>query len=105
MKDRRRARGGCIASDRIMADGLPVRFMYREHPLNPQDSGWIFLSGVEDEDEMDDASRHRVHDVGAVADHDPSIAPFLDAPVGSVFEKVPGAPDFTLVTDWAPPRD
>lgn len=98
-------RGGCIVSDRITVEGLPVRFMYRQQPQNPQDSGWAFLSGTEDDAYMDDASNHAIFDVNTVANYDPSIIPFLDAPVGSVFEKIPGATDFALVTDWAPPRD
>lgn len=97
-------RGGCMASDRITVDGLSVRFMYRQQPHNPQDSGWVFLSGTENDDYMNDARYHDIYDVNTIANYDPSIAPFLDAPVGSVFEKVPGAADFVLVTDWAPPR-
>ncbi|MGV1684230.1 DUF2185 domain-containing protein [Sphingopyxis sp. NJF-3] len=97
-------RGGCIASDRITIDGLPVRFMYRQQPHNPQDSGWAFLSGTEDDAYMNDAANHDIYDVNTIANCDRSVIPFLDAPVGSVFEKVPGATDFVLVTDWAPSR-
>ena len=98
-------KGGCIVSDRITVEGLPVGFMYREQPHNPQDSGWAFLSGTEDDAYMADATNHQIFDVNTIANYDPSIIPFLDAPVGSVFEKVSGASDFTLVTDWAPPQD
>ena len=92
-------RGGCIVSDRITVEGLPVRFMYREQPRNPQDSGWAFLSGTEDDAYMADASNHQIFDVNTIANYDPSIIAFLDAPVGSAFEKAPGATDFILVTD------
>lgn len=98
-------RGGCMASDRITIEGLPVGFMYRQQPRNPQDSGWAFLSGTEDDAYMNDVANHDIYDVNTIANYDPSIIPFLDAPVGSVFEKLPGARDFALVTDWAPPRD
>ena len=30
-------RGGCIASDRITVEGLPVRFMYRDKPRKADD--------------------------------------------------------------------
>jgi hypothetical protein len=98
-------RGGCIASDRITVEGLPVGFMYRTKPRNDMDSGWAFLSGTEDDAYMNDPANHGIYDVNTIANYDPSIINFLDAPVGSVFEKLPDAPDFVAVTDWTPPGD
>lgn len=98
--------GACIASDMITVRGKPVGFMYREQDLhNEADSGWRFLSGLEDQDYMDDADNHGVYDVNTIANHDPTIIPFLDAPAGSVFERTPGARDFRPVDDWEPPED
>lgn len=94
--------GACVASDRITVDGQPVRFMYREPALHEADSGWRFFAGTESEAELEDASRHAVYDCNTVANFDPSIVPLLGAPVGSVFEKPPGAADFAPVTDWSP---
>ena len=95
-------RGGCIASDRITVDGLPVRFFYREDADNSRDSGWRFLSGTEDDAYMAVAANHAVYDINTIANYDPSIVPWLDAPVGSVFEKLPDATQFVAVTDWRP---
>ncbi len=41
---------GCIATDRITVDGLPVGYMYREkpeegNPFEGYDSGWRFTAG------------------------------------------------------------
>ena len=94
--------GGCIASDMIVNDGLPVRFMYRTTRHNSLDSGWCFLSGFESDAYMDDARNHGVYDINTIANYDPSITPFLDAPVGSAFEKTPGTDDFVEVKDWSP---
>jgi hypothetical protein len=79
--------GGCIASDKITVDGRPVMYMYREEPVNPKDSGWRFLSGEEDEEYMADTSKHNVFDVNTIANYDPTIVIFLDAPIGSEFQK------------------
>ena len=49
--------GGCFASDRIMVDGLPVGYMYREEPDRHVDSGWRFLSGDESQVYVDDPDR------------------------------------------------
>ncbi|MEO0588920.1 MAG: DUF2185 domain-containing protein [Pseudomonadota bacterium] len=95
--------GGCLATDRITVEGLPVRFMYREeNPNEDADGGWRFFSGTEDDQYMADPSHHGVYDVNTIANYDPSIIPYLDAPYGSVFEKVPGETEFTAVTDWNP---
>ncbi|HVY87434.1 MAG TPA: DUF2185 domain-containing protein [Hyphomonadaceae bacterium] len=99
-------RGACIATDMITVRGKPVGFMYRqEQPDNEQDSGWRFLSGLEDQDYMDDAGNHGVYDVNTIANYDPTIIPLLDSPPGSVFERTPGAKAFREVVDWEPPED
>ena len=97
--------GGCIASDLITVEGLPVRFMYREQPARDADSGWRFLAGVETQEYMDNAGNHGVYDVNTIANCDRSIIPFLDAPPGSVFEKAPERDDFQPVHDWRPRED
>jgi hypothetical protein len=94
--------GGCIATDRITVDGMPVRFMYRQAPDNNFDSGWRFMSGFESDAYMDDPANHSVYDVNTIANYDPSIIPFLNAPAGSAFEKASESERFVLVTDWAP---
>lgn len=78
-------RGGALASGKVTVEGRPVGYMYRGTPHNPLDSGWRFLAGDEDEAYMADASNHDVFDVNTIANHDPAIVPYLDAPVGSAF--------------------
>jgi hypothetical protein len=97
--------GGCLATDKITVEGYPVRFMYREAPGNEVDSGWRFMSGFEDEAYMDEPDNHAIYDVNTIANYDPSIVPFLDAPEGSAFEKPSDAERFVEVADWVPPED
>ena len=99
------AMGGCIATDRITVEGYPVRFMYREEPENELDSGWRFFSGFEDDAYMADPAFHEIYDVNTIANYDPSIIPFLEAPLGSAFEKADRSERFVLVTDWRPGED
>lgn len=80
-------RGGCIASDRITVDGVAVGYMYRECPHNDLDSGWRFLAGDESEQYMADKSKHEIYDINTIANYDPSIIPYLDAPEGTEFER------------------
>jgi hypothetical protein len=79
--------GGCIASDKVTVEGLPMMYMYHDKPHNEMDSGWRFLSGTETDAYMAQSEHHAVYDVNTIANYDPTIVPFLDAPVGSAFEK------------------
>lgn len=79
--------GGCIATDKITVEGLPIRYMYREKPSNEMDSGWRFFSGTETEDYLDDLNNSEVYDVNTIANYDRYIIPYLDYPVGSELER------------------
>lgn len=79
--------GGCIATDMITVEGKLVGYMYREEPSDPQDSGWCFMSGLESQEYMDVPSNHEIYDVNTIANYDPDIIPFLNAPIGSAFER------------------
>jgi hypothetical protein len=88
--------GGCLASDRIVVDGCPVGYMYREAPINPQDSGWRFLAGDEDDAYMANDAHHGVYDVNTIVNYCPDILPFIDAESGSAFERDDGG-DYILL--------
>lgn len=80
-------RGGCLSTDRIVVDGAPIAYMYREAPTNEQDSGWRFFAGDEDAAYMADLQRHGIYDVNTIVNYDPDILPFLDAPAGCRYER------------------
>jgi hypothetical protein len=79
--------GGCLATDRILVDGAPVGYMYREQPSNPQDSGWRFFAGDEDNAYMQNNANYGVYDVNTIVNYCPDILPFVNADVGSAFER------------------
>jgi len=78
-----------MATDRIVVDGAQVGYMYRDKPTREQDSGWRFFAGDEDEQYMADLQRHGVYDVNTIVNYDPDVFPWLDAEVGSRFERGP----------------
>jgi hypothetical protein len=94
--------GGCIATDMIMIDGYKVRYMDRTEPVDPEDSGWGFRSGLEDQAYMNDASNHGIYDVNELANYDPSIKSFLDAPIGSSFVWDESAASFVAEAQSSP---
>lgn len=79
--------GGCLATDRIVVDGCPIGYMYRERPINDQDSGWRFFTGDESPEYMAVNANHGVYDVNTIINYDPAILPFIDSTVGSKFER------------------
>ena len=97
--------GGCIATDLITCGGRKVGFMYREATRRDVDSGWRFMSGYESDEYMNDPANHAVYDVNTIANYDSDIIPFLDAPVGSVFERENGSGQFVEVHDFESPED
>ena len=92
--------GGCLATDMITVDGMPVRFMYRERPDNHLDSGWRFFAGGETDEYIDNPANSGVYDVNTIANYDPDIIPHLQAPEGSAFERVDAGQPFVEVFDF-----
>ena len=81
--------GGCLASDRILVDGAPVGYMYREEPEGPDDSGWCFMAGDESEAYCADPARWGKYAVNTIANFDIKVVPFLDQPPGSAYVRNP----------------
>jgi hypothetical protein len=90
-------RGGCFATDMITVEGRKVGYMYREEPRNDRDSGWVFTAGQESQSYMNDADNHGIYDVNTIANYDPDIIAFLDAPAGAAFEREGASGGFTQV--------
>jgi len=88
--------GYCLASDHITVEGKRVGFMYRQAPSGTGDSGWVFLSGEESQDYLDDAHNLALYDVNTLANYDPTIIPLLTSAVGSAYGRDPGAAEFHL---------
>jgi hypothetical protein len=89
--------GSCFATDRITMKGKRVGFMYRQTPVNDADSGWRFLAGDESDTYVTDLDNHGIHDVNIIANFDPDIIPFLDAPALSAFQRRDGSGPFEPV--------
>ena len=80
-------RGGCYATDHITVDGHRVGYMYREPADDSFDSGWRFFSGRESDEYANDPENLAIYDVNTVANYDPEVIAFLDAPPGSAFAR------------------
>lgn len=79
----------CIASDRITVDGMPVGYLYREAPLDPNvpDSGWRIFAGDESPDYMADAAHFEFYHLNTICNYDDSILELLNAPAPAAFRR------------------
>ena len=82
---------GCIATDRITVDGLPVGYMYREkpeegNPFEGYDSGWRFTAG---DGRVTHICRWQknsgIYKLNTICQYDPDIVPLLHAPYGTAY--------------------
>ena len=79
---------GCIASDRILVDGCPVGYLYRELPEEKNrtwDSGWRFTAGDESNDYLANPEHTGVYSLNTICNYDPTILLLLQAPYGTVY--------------------
>lgn len=75
----------CFVTRRVLYEGEPIGYLYREEPEYDDDSGWRISAGTESEDYMDEADNIMWVSLGAVLREDDSIVDLLEAPVGSAF--------------------
>ena len=90
--------GYCYASDKITVEGYLVGYMYRETPIDKEDSGWRFFSGTEDEEFLDDENNIEIYEVNTIANLDKAIIPYLDAPYETDFERIEKTDKFEIIT-------
>ena len=88
---------GCIASDKITVDGMNVGYMFRDDPDNERDSGWQFFSGTETDEYVEEEDNLCIYAVNTIANYDPAIIPYLDLPIGTELERIPGTDKFNIV--------
>ena len=89
--------GGCIATDKITVDGLPIIWMYRDEPVNDIDTGWQFTSGTETEEYMADNNNSAIYEVNTIANYEPAIIPYLNMPVGTELRREEGTNRFIKI--------
>ena len=69
--------GSCIASDMITV----------QEAQSSDESGWVFLSGEEGDDYIEDPEKFCLYEVNVIANYDADIIAHLNAPAGSHFAR------------------
>lgn len=79
---------GYVLATKMLVEGKrKVRFMYREAPDNPQDSGWRFFCGDEDDSYVNEVDNIGIYDISTIIDLDSSIVPYLNSSESYAFER------------------
>lgn len=99
IKDLVKIIGYSMVTNHIIKDGLPILFMYREDPLDEEDTGWRFLSGKEDQEYLDETNNSKFIGVNTLANLDKSIIPHLSKPIGTELERSAVDKEFEVLED------
>lgn len=92
---------GYVFATKMLVEGKrKVRFMYREQSDDPNDSGWRFFCGNEDQSYTDDPANIGIYDVNTILEIDDSIMPLLHSPSGAAFEREDENAPFTASDDY-----
>ena len=94
---------GYVFASKMLVEGKntkKVQFMYREAPRNPDDSGWSFFCGEEDNVYVSEPKNIGIYDIQTILERDSSVVPYLDSPPGSAFERENENDDFVSVADF-----
>lgn len=79
---------GFVLATRMLVEGRrKVRFMYHEKTSSPQDSGWRFFCGDEDDDYVNEPDNILIKDINELIRIDKSILPYLKSPEGTAWER------------------
>lgn len=87
----------CFVTARVLHDGAPIGYLYREAPEQEDDSGWRIFAGDETDEYFADEDTTFYVSLGAVLNRDDAILPLLDAEAGSTFERAAGSEAFVAV--------
>ena len=97
---------GYVLATKMLVDGRRrVRFMYREKPDNPQDSGWRFFCGDEDDAYVSNPDNIAVYDINTILAIDKSVLPYLSSAVGTALERTDEHACFRVSEGFAPEED
>lgn len=75
--------GGCVVSNNIISKKGNLKWCIREDSVNPVDNGWRFLSDIDTDEFLNDASNMSVCDFNTIAELEPAILSIYNMPVGT----------------------
>ena len=94
---------GALTTLAITVDGEPIGIMWKQKTHLPYDSGWRFCAGSESEDFTEKlVNNSEVYCLNVIANIDPAIIPYLNAPDGTYLVRIVGTNQFIAVEKGTP---
>lgn len=82
--------GGSVVSNNILTKKGSLKWCIKESPVNSLDNGWRFLSEIDTEHYLSDATNMSICDWSTIVQIEPAIISIFDMPVGT---------DITLINE------
>jgi hypothetical protein len=94
---------GALVTAQVARAGAQVRWMYREAPDHPRDSGWRVFAGSETDSEANDPENVVIMPLRDLVAADAALEPLLRTPGPIAFERQPDGG--FIAVEFQPPRD
>ncbi|MEK5146692.1 DUF2185 domain-containing protein [Psychrobacillus sp. FSL K6-4615] len=75
--------GGSVVSNNILQNKGELKWCIKEQPVNALDNGWRFLSDIDTEEYLADASNMSICDWGTIIEIEPAIMNIFDMSFGT----------------------
>ncbi|MED3467928.1 DUF2185 domain-containing protein [Bacillus thuringiensis] len=75
--------GGSVVSKNILQNKGNVKWCIKEQPVNVIDNGWRFLSEIDTDEYLADASNMSVCDWGTIIEIEPAVMNIFNMPIGT----------------------
>ncbi|MET3659176.1 immunity protein Imm33 domain-containing protein [Sporosarcina psychrophila] len=75
--------GGSVVSNNILRNKGKLKWCIKEKPVNALDNGWRFLSDIDTDEYLADASNMSICDWGTIIEIEPAIMYIFDMPLGT----------------------
>lgn len=92
--------GFVIATKRVAEDEHKACFIYREAPMDPQDSGWRIFAGDEAQEYVDNPDNSGIYQPAAILMIDDSLRSLLMEPIGAAFEREDGTAEWKVAEGY-----
>lgn len=83
--------GFVMATEMLIKEKRPVKFMYRETPDQPGDSGWRFFCGEEDDEYLSCPEHIGIYDIKTVLSCSSDILDLLSSEIGACYGRDNGS--------------
>ena len=89
--------GACLATVNVLTEAGGVRWMVRENPHAPGDTGWLIMSSLDTSEYLDNPANSKVCNFNTVCMIEPALIGIWNFPVGSDLQIVRDAKRISVV--------